>query len=1174
MSNPTRRLTLAVNALLDKAMTCCEQSIPEKARLLGPLTILVGATMMAVMAHGEPPRLQSNADLTVEQVRRTAREAEVRKDIDVPIKARIAELSRATLGDLESVPELRAQAETYRQLMRDAPDQIRDLERTLEKLRSESDQTVSGPLSSGSTLNELEQTLAQAETRQAASRAELTMLDLEIERVDTEPAELRNAQREAQAGLERLREEIQTASGASRQTLLTITETQAKRAALLVREAQVDALRSRIDAQPQLARLTQLRREVIREQLQRDDADLKRLVALVDQRRVDDARRAGEEASERERQLVDRSPSLTRLAAANVQSSAQLAGTAKEIESLRQARDRRTAEAEHLAVDFQRARLSLARSKLTESLARVLAERAAALPEAEQFRRARGERARAAESIAAAAFQVEREQRRLANPDEELDAVMRKEAARTRPAELAALRAEAVVLIADRRELLDRLSTSQRTYLNTLDELVAAEDQLLSTAQDYRNLIDKALFWVPVAPLSERSFSDLPQTLLWLASPTGWREVGETIVDQAQQRSLQVLVLFGAVLAIVAARKRLLARLRHLSERKGAEGEPDVAATVQALGTTLLVVAPLPLAIWTVGNLIVASSTASEFANAVGEGLSPAAWGILVGLFFSRLFRRDGIAQLHFGLDAQSVRALRRASRVFTFLVVPLGFVNQVASQYDDLIVRASLGRLTHMLALIVFAGVISLTFRPGGRVLSRYFGPGAENRDVVMKYAAYVFACVVPLSLAVLSAVGFYNAAQVFGRLTLISCLAAAAIALFHTLTARWLRDQRDELERERTQGMNREVEVLIDGARKNLDRPDLVSIGAQATRLLRALSAILLVVAVLVVWHGALPGLSRLNEISLWTYTDVVEGQTVQRAVTLGGVMLALTTGFVAIVAVKNIGGFLDIAFPERARLSGGSRYAIRTVTRYVIVGAAVMTVFSVLGGNWSRIQWLVAAMGVGLGFGLQEIFANFVSGLIILFERPIRIGDTVTVADVTGVVTRVQARATTVTDFDRKEAVIPNKTVITERVVNWTLSDPITRVALKVGVAYGSDTAATCESILKAVRSVPYVLANPAPSVFFLAFGDSSLSFEARFFVEGVSQRIPATHDVLTAIERELRQAGIEIPFPQRDVHLKSALPALRAHDTVEAKENPAAAGATASGKKMSRRSWWTR
>src|SRR5260370_4588496 len=192
MSSPTRRLALAVNALLDKAMTCCGQSISGKPRLVGPLAIarllLVGATMTAVAAHGEPPSVQSNAGLTVEQVRRTAREAEARKDVDVPTKARIAELSRAALADLERVPELRAQAENYRQLMRDAPDQIHNLERELERLRSESDQMVSGPSSDGSTLNELEQALAQTETRQAAARAELAELHLGIERVDTEPA--------------------------------------------------------------------------------------------------------------------------------------------------------------------------------------------------------------------------------------------------------------------------------------------------------------------------------------------------------------------------------------------------------------------------------------------------------------------------------------------------------------------------------------------------------------------------------------------------------------------------------------------------------------------------------------------------------------------------------------------------------------------------------------------------------------------------------------------------------------------------------------------------------------------------------------------------------------------------------------------------------------------------
>ncbi|MFM0658392.1 mechanosensitive ion channel domain-containing protein [Paraburkholderia sediminicola] len=1152
MSSPTGRPDLAVNTPFDKTISRCRAFMPGKVCLVGSVCVvrllMVGVILWAAPASEDAYAAEPNATLTIENVQRAAREAEAHKDIDARTKARIADMSRAAIVDLERVPELHAQAEKYRQQMRSAPDQTRDLTRQLEILRAGSSEASASPFGLGATLDELEQAQAQTEARLAAARSELVVLDLESGRVDSEPTELRNARREAQAGLEQTREEIQIAAGASRDTLLAKTELQAKRAALLVREAQVEVLQSHIDALPLLARLTQLRREVVRAQWQRDDIDLKQLVALVDQRRSDDARRAEQDSVERQRQLVGRSPFLSQLAAANVLSSAQLSETAKEIESLRQARDQRMTEAENLEADYQRARINLAHGKITEPMARVLAERGAALPEAEQFRRERGERMRAAESIAAAAFQVEREQRRLANPEQELDAATRNELARTPPAELTGVRAEATVLLADRRQLLDRLSTSQRTYLSTLDELVTAEDQLLSTAQDYRNLIGKALFWVPVAPLSERSFSDFPQALRWLGSRGGWGDVAESAEREAWQSPWRLLGLFGAVLAILMARKRLLSRMRRSAELEDVAGDRHVTTTVEALATTLLLVAPLPLVIWMSGELIVASSTASEFANAVGEALGLTAWGVLVGLFFLRLCRPAGIAERHFGRDADSVRELRRASRVFTFVVVPLGFINLAASRYDDPIVRASLGRLTHMLALIVCAALIALTFRPRGPVLARFFGAQAAARGIVLKYTAYVLACAVPLGLAVLSATGFYNAAQVLGRLLLISCIIAAAIALFHTLASRWLHDQRDEFVRARAQGAAREVEILTDGVRKNLERPDFASIGAQATQLLRVLSAILLVVAVLVVWHGALPGLSMLNEISLWTYADVEEGQTVERAVTFGGLMLALAIGFVAIVAVKNIGGFLDIAFPERARLSGGSRYAIRTLARYLIVGGAVVTVFSVLGGSWSRIQWLVAAMGVGLGFGLQEIFANFVSGLIILFERPIRIGDTVTVADVSGVVTRVQARATTVTDFDRKEVVIPNKTVITERVVNWTLSDPITRVVLKVGVAYGSDTVRTCDLLLNAVSSVPYVLLDPAPGAFFLAFGESTLDFEARFFVDGVDRRLRATHDVLTAIERQLRQAGIEIPFPQRDVHLKSAPSELTAQDAM--------------------------
>ena len=137
-----------------------------------------------------------------------------------------------------------------------------------------------------------------------------------------------------------------------------------------------------------------------------------------------------------------------------------------------------------------------------------------------------------------------------------------------------------------------------------------------------------------------------------------------------------------------------------------------------------------------------------------------------------------------------------------------------------------------------------------------------------------------------------------------------------------------------------------------------------------------------------------------------------------------------------------------------------------------------FSTLGLQWSNIQWLVAALSVGLGFGLQEIVANFISGIILLFERPIRVGDVVTVGDVSGTVTRIRIRATTIRDFEQKELLIPNKELITGRLLNWTLSDAVTRVFLTVGVTYGSDVEKAMALILEAAVENPLVLQDPEP------------------------------------------------------------------------------------------------
>jgi len=186
---------------------------------------------------------------------------------------------------------------------------------------------------------------------------------------------------------------------------------------------------------------------------------------------------------------------------------------------------------------------------------------------------------------------------------------------------------------------------------------------------------------------------------------------------------------------------------------------------------------------------------------------------------------------------------------------------------------------------------------------------------------------------------------------------------------------------------------------------------------------------------------------------------------------------------------------------------------------------------------VQWLVAAVTVGLGFGLQEIFANFVSGLILLFERPIRVDDVVTVGDVEGKVSQINIRATTIVDWNRKELVVPNKEFVTGKFINWTLSDPITRILIPIGVAYGTDTDKARELLLKVARECPHVVEKPTPKTVFRSFGDNALQLELRVYIPNLDVWMDAMNDLHTAIDKEFKKAGIEIAFPQRDIHIRS-------------------------------------
>jgi small-conductance mechanosensitive channel len=226
------------------------------------------------------------------------------------------------------------------------------------------------------------------------------------------------------------------------------------------------------------------------------------------------------------------------------------------------------------------------------------------------------------------------------------------------------------------------------------------------------------------------------------------------------------------------------------------------------------------------------------------------------------------------------------------------------------------------------------------------------------------------------------------------------------------------------------------------------------------------------------------------------------------------------------------------RRTKFEPSLQFAIGKITGYAFITLGFYVALTVSGINLSSLAILAGAVGVGLGFGLQNIVSNFISGLIILAERPIAIGDRVEIGTVAGQVAKISLRSTTVISNDNISIIVPNSDFVSSTVTNWSHGDPRVRIRLPMGVAYGTDTEKLRQAMLEVATEHAKVLKDPAPELFFLGFGDSALNFELGVWTSEMTAKPRRFRSELYyAMEKKLRQCGIEIPFPQRDLHLRS-------------------------------------
>ncbi len=249
------------------------------------------------------------------------------------------------------------------------------------------------------------------------------------------------------------------------------------------------------------------------------------------------------------------------------------------------------------------------------------------------------------------------------------------------------------------------------------------------------------------------------------------------------------------------------------------------------------------------------------------------------------------------------------------------------------------------------------------------------------------------------------------------------------------------------------------------------------------------------------------------------------------------------------------------ERMGVAEGQRYTLQRIFSYLFFFVGLLIAFQFVGINLSGLVVIFGALSVGIGFGLQNVTANFISGLIILFERPIQVGDRVTINDLEGDVDKIKMRATTIKTIDNISIIVPNLDFVSNAVINWSHDDPKVRISLDVGVSYASDLDTVLRSLREAAEEEPRVLTDPKPDVLLVEFGDSAWNMRLRAWIANPKEHREIRSALNCAIVHKFRANNVEIPFPQRDLHLRSPLP-LPLDDRALADKQPSS-GEQASG-----------
>ncbi|MEM6568694.1 MAG: mechanosensitive ion channel domain-containing protein [Planctomycetota bacterium] len=724
-------------------------------------------------------------------------------------------------------------------------------------------------------------------------------------------------------------------------------------------------------------------------------------------------------------------------------------------------------------------------------------------------------------------------------------------------------------------DLFDALREDRGILVEKFDRLVeldVARRELGERLDEYEDYVAERVLWIQSAPpiwrMPANAFTAEVRTL---ASAPRWSAFFRSMRESFARESFVVSMVLVGLLALLGVRGSSRRAIRREGEAARQRQQVSILPTVRALLASTILAASYAAPFLALRYLGGGVFSEDPFAAAFGLGCDRAAAAALIFGSLRVLTTPGGLAECHFEWSERSVRLVRK----YSTLVLP---VTPFAALAGDFLLNVDTSANADALARIAFlvesGSVLFFLWRvlhPSRGVLA----VGASAATIAdwafrLRRLWFLVAVGVTSALLVLSLVGFgYTARNLFGRIEfslgfLLALLVIRALALRWITLARrnealerWRRKREEEtarrladIERRRSEGEDVD-ESEVTALSVEEETTDFAALSSDVRDLVRITTGFAALAGVVAIWSAVLPALGVFERVHLWQrevssteYVKDVAGveqaviSTTREWVTLGDLGVAVIVLLLTWLAIRNVSAILELVFFRRFKLGSGERYAIATLVRYLLTLVGLAVAFDQIGLAWSQLQWLVAGVSVGLGFGLQEIFANFVSGITLLFEQPVRVGDWVTLGEVEGVVSKIRIRATTIRDRELKELIVPNREFINGQFINWTLSDPVSRVTVHVGIAYGSDTETAMKELLRAGRECTYAVEEPAPNVVFSGFGTSSLDFELRVFVSGRESYPRVVHDLHMRVDAAFREAGIEISFPQQDLHIRTA------------------------------------